>query len=41
MREFREKAAGVKGFLKVTIKPSSRIGGEAIPVSGNEDVTND
>lgn len=40
-REIREKAARVKDFLKATLKPSSRIGGEAIPVSGNGDVTND
>lgn len=41
LRELREKAARVKDFIKATIKPSSRIGGEAIPVSGNGDVTND
>lgn len=41
MRELREKAARVKDFLKATVKPSSKIGGEAIPVSGNGDVTND
>ncbi|MGD9567113.1 MAG: vancomycin high temperature exclusion protein [Sedimentibacter sp.] len=41
LRELREKAARVKDFFKATIKPSSRIGGEAIPVNGNGDVTND
>lgn len=41
MRELREKAARVKDFFKAAIKPSSRIGGEVIPVSGNGDVTND
>lgn len=41
MRELREKAARVKDFIKSAIKPSSRIGGEAIPVNGNGDVTND
>ncbi len=41
LRELREKAARVKDFLKATVKPSSKIGGEAIPVSGNGDVTND
>lgn len=41
MRELREKAARVKDFFKAVLKPSSKIGGEAIPVSGNGDVTND
>lgn len=41
MRELREKAARVKDFLKATVKPNSKIGGEAIPVSGNGDLTND
>ena len=41
VRELREKAARVKDFFKVALKPSSKIGGEAIPVSGNGDVTND
>ncbi|MDD2495552.1 MAG: ElyC/SanA/YdcF family protein [Tissierellia bacterium] len=41
LRELREIAARVKDFLKATIKPSSKIGGEAIPVSGDGDVTND
>lgn len=41
LREIREKAARVKDFFKATLKPSSKIGGEAIPVSGNGDVTND
>lgn len=41
LRELREKAARVKDFLKAALKPSSKIGGEAIPVSGNGDVTND
>lgn len=41
VRELREKAARVKDFMKATIKPSSKIGGEAIPVSGNGDITND
>lgn len=41
MRELREKVARVKDFIKALIKPGSKIGGEAIPVSGNGDVTND
>lgn len=41
LRELREKAARVKDFFKAALKPSSKIGGEAIPVSGNGDVTND
>ena len=41
LRELREKAARVKDFFKAFFKPSSKIGGEAIPVSGNGDVTND
>lgn len=41
LRELREKAARVKDFIKSTIKPSSKIRGEAIPVSGNGDATND
>lgn len=41
MRELREKAARIKDFIKAAIKPSSKIGGEAIPVNGNGDVTND
>ena len=41
VRELREKAARVKDFFKAALKPSSKIGGEAIPVSGNGDVTND
>jgi vancomycin permeability regulator SanA len=41
LRELREIAARVKDFLKAAIKPSSKIGGEAIPVSGDGDVTND
>ncbi len=40
-RELREKAARVKDFFKAALKPSSKIGGEAIPVSGNGDITND
>ncbi|HKM01208.1 MAG TPA: SanA protein, partial [Sedimentibacter sp.] len=40
-RELREKAARVKDFFKASLKPSSKIGGQAIPVSGNGDVTND
>lgn len=41
VRELREKAARVKDFFKAAVRPSSKIGGEAIPVSGNGDVTND
>ena len=41
LRELREKAARVKDFFKTIFKPSSKIGGEAIPVSGNGDITND
>ncbi|WP_312702342.1 ElyC/SanA/YdcF family protein [Sedimentibacter sp.] len=41
LRELREKAARVKDFIKAVMKPDSKIGGEAIPVSGNGDVTND
>lgn len=41
VRELREKAARVKDFIKAAVKPSSKIGGEAIPVSGNGDITND
>ena len=41
MRELREKVARVKDFIKSAIKPSSKVGGEVIPVSGNGDVTND
>lgn len=41
MRELREKVARTKDFIKAVIKPDSKIGGEAIPVSGNGDVTND
>lgn len=41
LRELREKAARVKDFIKATVKPSSKIGGETIPVNGNGDVTND
>jgi SanA protein len=41
IREMREKAARVKDFFKVIIKPDSKIGGDVIPVSGNGDVTND
>lgn len=41
LRELREKAARVKDFIKAAVKPDSKIGGEAIPVSGNGDVTND
>lgn len=41
LRELREKAARAKDFFKAILKPSSRIGGEAIPVSGNGDITND
>lgn len=40
-RELREKAARVKDFFKASLKPSSKIGGPAIPVSGDGDVTND
>jgi vancomycin permeability regulator SanA len=41
LRELREKAARVKDFFKAILKPDSKIGGEAIPVSGNGDTTND
>ena len=41
LREIREKAARVKDFFKAILKPDSKIGGEAIPVSGNGDTTND
>ena len=40
-RELREKAARVKDFFKAVLKPESKIGGEAIPVSGNGNITND
>ena len=39
--ELREKVAVVKDFIKAAIKASSKSGGEAIPGSGNGDVTND
>jgi vancomycin permeability regulator SanA len=41
LRELREKAARVKDFFKAAVKPASKIGGEAIPVSGDGNVTND
>lgn len=40
-RELREKAARVKDYVKSIFKPASKYLGEAIPVSGNGDVTND
>lgn len=40
-REAREAIARVKDFLTAFFKPQPRILGEAVPVSGNGDVTND
>ena len=40
-RDFREALARTKDFLKVVIKPKPTYLGEAIPVSGNGDLTND
>ncbi len=40
-RDFREFIAINKDFFKVILKPKSKYVGEAIPVSGNGDVTND
>ena len=40
-RDIREAAARVKDFFKVIFKPEPTYLGEAIPVSGNGDVTND
>ncbi len=41
IRELREKAARAKDFVKVILNPGSKISGEAIPVSGDGDITND
>ena len=38
---YREAIARVKDFLTAFFKPQTRILGEAVPVSGNGDVTND
>ncbi|MEE0691623.1 MAG: ElyC/SanA/YdcF family protein [Lachnospiraceae bacterium] len=35
LRDFREILARVKDFIKVSARPESEIGGEAIPISGN------
>lgn len=40
-RDIREIAARVKDLIKCIIKPESKYLGEAIPVSGNGDTTND
>ncbi len=40
-RDFREMLARVKDFLYVIIKPEPTYLGEAIPVDGNGDLTND
>ena len=40
-RDFREVIARVKDFFNVIIKPEPTYLGEAIPVSGNGDLTND
>ena len=40
-REMREMAARTKDFVMTLWKPEASIMGEAIPVSGNGDVTND
>lgn len=40
-REFREILARNKDFLSVIFRPKPTYLGEAIPVSGNGDVTND
>lgn len=40
-RELREIVARVKDFIKVMIKPEPTYLGEAIPVSGDGDLTND
>lgn len=40
-REVREAAARAKDFLTALIQPRARIMGEAIPVSGDGNVTND
>lgn len=41
MRDFREVLARCKDFVSVIFKPEPTYMGEAIPVSGNGDVTND
>ena len=40
-REVREYFAVYKDFFKSVIKPSPKILGESIPISGNGDITND
>lgn len=40
-RELREVLARVKDFFMVIFKPEPTYLGESIPVSGNEDLTND
>ena len=40
-REIREIAARIKDFFFVVIKPEPTYLGDAIPVSGDGDVTND
>ncbi len=41
MRELREILARFKDFMTTIIKPEPTYLGEAIPVSGNGDLTND
>ena len=41
LREIREIVARAKDFVKCIIKPPASILGEAIPVSGDGNVTND
>lgn len=40
-RELREMAARAKDFFTAIVKPEASVMGDAIPVSGNGDVTND
>lgn len=40
-RELREKVARVKDFVMAIFKPNPKFLGDAIPISGNGDVTND
>ena len=41
LREIREYAARIKDFFSGIFKPSPKYLGEAIPVSGSGDITND
>ena len=41
LRDFREQLARVKDYFQCIFKPESRYVGQAIPVSGDGDITND